>query len=132
MKRILKTNTKAVIQTLYQNGVPVAGTSAGTAIQTGPMLTGNGFETSEGLGLLKNFIVDQHFLVRNRECRLLGALEAFPLLNGIGIDESMSAIIENSTQITALGPSLVTLYLRKSNHFKKIQLSHLQSIRLNR
>lgn len=130
MSRIFKSGTKDLIHSLYQNGVPVAGTSAGTAIQTNPMLTGSGSETAEGLGLLEKFIVDQHFLAREREGRLLGALELFPRLNGMGIDESMSAVIENSRLITALGPSHVILYIRTNDGFRKIKLSHQQTLKL--
>jgi len=130
MQRIFQSHAKPLLQDLYQKGVPVAGTSAGTAIQTNPMLTGNRAETSEGLGLLAGLIVDQHFLVRGREERLLQALEAFPTLNGIGIDESMSAIIEDSTYVTAIGPSLVTLYIKNHSEIKKIELIDKQSLRL--
>lgn len=126
MKKILKYDLKDLITELYKSGIPVAGTSAGTAIQSNPMLTGYGSETSEGLGLLKGFIVDQHFLVRGRQQRLLSALNNNPGFNGIGVDESMSAVFENNT-ITALGPTLVTLYLQTSEGIETIELSDGQS-----
>lgn len=59
---------------LYNRNIPIAGTSVGTAIQSELMLSGNGSETISGLATWKNFIVDQHYLVRNREYRLLGPL----------------------------------------------------------
>lgn len=127
MKRIFKAKIKNLIHRLYKAGVPVAGTSAGTAIQSNPMLTGSGIQTSEGLGLLPNFIVDQHFLVRARQERLLGALEENTNLSGLGIDENMSVVVENSSYFTALGPSIITFYLRKNNNLKKIEISHQQS-----
>ena len=130
MQRILKNKLKVLIRELYEKGVPIAGTSAGTAIQSNPMLTGFESETSEGLGLFDHFIVDQHFLVRNREGRLITALQQFPKHNGLGIDESMSVVVENSKKITALGPSVVCLYLRKKNNLKKIKLTNLQKIEL--
>lgn len=126
MEKILKHDLKNLITDLYHSGIPVVGTSAGTAIQTNPMLTGNASETSEGLGLLKGFIIDQHFLVRGRQQRLLSALRNNPGLNGIGVDESMSAVFKNNT-ITALGPTLVTLYLQTSKEIQTIELSDGQS-----
>lgn len=113
MDRLQKNQLIPVIQNLFKNNIPVAGTSAGTAIQTNPMLTGNDSDTTLGLGLLPNFIVDQHFIVRQREARLLLALEAFPLFNGIGVDENMSVVVTDSKQFKALGPSEVRLYIRR-------------------
>jgi cyanophycinase len=126
MARIFKANIKELIIKLYHNDVPIAGTSAGTAIQSNPMLTGSGLTTSEGLGLLNHYIVDQHFLVRNRQKRLLGVLGNHPGFNGLGIDENMSAVIEDSGLITALGPTIVTLYLKENNQLKKVELTHNQ------
>ncbi|MFN9115567.1 MAG: cyanophycinase, partial [Bacteroidota bacterium] len=90
MKRILSENLKPQITEMYQSGIPVGGTSAGTAIQTDPMLTGVESETAEGLGLLPYYIVDQHYLVRRRENRLVYALDMNPTLSGVGVDEDMS------------------------------------------
>ncbi|MBY0517312.1 MAG: cyanophycinase [Bacteriovoracaceae bacterium] len=126
MARILQNNLKPVLEKLYQDGVPVAGTSAGTAIQSNPMLTGNASETSEGLGLLKRFIVDQHFVVRNREERLLKVLENNPTRSGMGVDESMSVVVKDDKEFTALGPSVVILYLKHTDGIQKIILKHLE------
>jgi cyanophycinase len=128
MKRIKKNKIKFLIRSLYKSGIPVAGTSAGTAIQSNPMLTGSGSETTEGLGLLRHFIVDQHFIVRNREDRLLGALEENTNFHGMGVDEDMSAVIQDNKRITALGPTFVNLYLKQGNSYKMIQLSNKESM----
>nr|MBA2405473.1 cyanophycinase [Bdellovibrionales bacterium] len=66
----------ALFKKRFQDGVIFGGTSAGTAIMSNPMLTGQGdlsvikgsqIELAEGLGLLpSNVIVDQHFIVRQR------------------------------------------------------------------
>jgi cyanophycinase len=128
MKRIFEAKIKGLLLKLFNDDIPIAGTSAGTAIQSNPMLTGSGFRTTEGLGLLKNYIVDQHFLVRSRQERLLGVLNNHPNLNGLGIDEDMSAVIEDSKVLTALGPTIVTLYLRVNHQIKKVELTHNQII----
>jgi len=126
MKRIFKYELKELITDLYKAGVPVTGTSAGTAIQSNPMLTGNGSESSEGLGLLEDFIIDQHFLVRGRQQRLLGALDDNQGFNGLGVDENMSVVFEDSV-FTALGPTIVTFYLRTHQGLKTVELKNGQS-----
>jgi cyanophycinase len=63
-------------------------------------------ELKEGLGLLANVIVDQHFVARSRYNRLLSALAAHPLLACIGIDEA-TAIIVHQNKIKVSGVSQV-------------------------
>ena len=87
-----------VLRDQYHDGVVFGGTSAGTAIMSERMITGEGdftvidakkVETIEGLGLLPEFmIVDQHFIKRQRENRLFGLILNDPRSLGIGIDES--------------------------------------------
>ncbi len=63
-------------------------------------------EFPEGLGLLQNTIIDQHFLKRNRYNRLISALAAHPDLVCVGIDEG-TAIIVHGHQATVAGESQV-------------------------
>ncbi|WP_281240111.1 MULTISPECIES: cyanophycinase [Flavobacterium] len=113
---------KAIHQA-YQNGASIAGTSAGAAVMCEHMITGNqkletkytetfdnirynNLETAEGLGLIKNVIIDQHFLKRSRYNRLLSGLIEFPTHIGIGIDESTAIIVRNK-EIEIAGESEV-------------------------
>jgi cyanophycinase len=84
-------------------GVVFAGTSAGTAVMSGIMITGEGdftvidggkVETRDGLGLIPGAIVDQHFVKRQRENRLFGLVLAHPALRGVGIDESTVLLVD--------------------------------------
>jgi cyanophycinase-like exopeptidase len=58
-------------------------------------------------------IVDQHFLARNRQQRLLGALAAHPGMVGLGIDEGAAVVVQgrsmrvvgNSDVVACLPPS---------------------------
>jgi cyanophycinase len=113
---------KAIHQA-YQNGSTIAGTSAGAAVMCEHMITGNqklekqytetfnnirydNLETAEGLGLIKNVIIDQHFLKRSRYNRLISGLVEFPTHIGIGIDESTAIIVRNN-EIEIAGESEV-------------------------
>lgn len=118
-----KTPVFNAIHKAYQDGSTVAGTSAGAAVMCEHMITGNqkletkytetfdnirynNLETAEGLGLIKNVIIDQHFLKRSRYNRLLSGLVEFPTHIGIGIDESTAIIVRNK-EIEIAGESEV-------------------------
>ena len=88
----------------YRAGVVFGGTSAGTAIMSPRMITGNGdftvidaaqVETRPGLGLLEGTIVDQHFVKRQRENRLFGLVLAHPEVLGVGIDEDTALLVRD-------------------------------------
>ena len=123
MSVVQNTPTFDAIHLAYKNGSLIAGTSAGAAVMCEKMITGNqklekeytetfnsirfdNLETSVGLGLIKNAIIDQHFLKRSRFNRLLTALAEFPNCIGIGIDES-TAIIVHQNEIEIVGSSSV-------------------------
>jgi cyanophycinase len=101
------------IRTAYRQGALIAGTSAGAAVMSAQMITGDTqryedyhptFRTLEtdnivldsGLGLLQTAIIDQHFIYRSRHNRLLTAILEDPALTGIGIDESTAVLIDGS------------------------------------
>ena len=122
------------IQKAFKNGSTIAGTSAGAAVMSEKMITGNqklntkyeetfdnirhnNLETAQGLGLIKTAIIDQHFLKRSRYNRLISALIDFPMLTGIGIDES-TAIIVTGNLATVVGDSEVIVFKKPSNTIK--------------
>ncbi len=127
MKAVLHTPVYDAIHTAYNNGATIAGTSAGAAVMSKHMITGNqllgdtsysatfnklrsgNIEFNEGLGLLDSVIVDQHFVVRSRYNRLLSALAAFPKFMCIGIDESTAIIVHHHT-IKVAGESQVIAF----------------------
>jgi cyanophycinase len=124
MKVVLHTPVYDVIHKAYKNGATIAGTSAGAAVMSRFMITGNeltgdttyhatfrklhdkNIEIKEGLGLLQSAIIDQHFIVRSRYNRLLSALAKFPAYPCIGIDES-TAIIVHGNRVKVAGESQV-------------------------
>lgn len=123
MNVVHNTPIYTAIHKAYQNGSTIAGTSAGAAVMSEKMITGNqklekeysgtfdnirydNLETTEGLGLITNAIIDQHFLKRSRYNRLISAMVEFPNLTGIGIDESTAIIVYNN-EIEVAGESEV-------------------------
>ncbi|NTS42434.1 cyanophycinase [Flavisolibacter sp. BT320] len=123
MKTVLGTPVYGAIHQAYKNGATVAGTSAGAAVMSRYMITGaqlrdsvyketfdkvweNNIAFAEGLGLLQNTIIDQHFLKRSRHNRLLTALADKPQMVCVGIDEG-TAIIVQGAKATVAGESQV-------------------------
>ncbi|WP_374163558.1 cyanophycinase [Arcticibacter sp. MXS-1] len=114
------------IQYAYRKGSTIAGTSAGAAVMSTHMITGNqllpdttyketfdklkqgNIEFKPGLGLLDSVIIDQHFVRRSRYNRLLSALERFPDYAGLGIDES-TAILVRGKRARVIGESQVVV-----------------------
>jgi cyanophycinase len=105
------TDIATALTSAYKNGAVVAGTSAGAAVMSEVMITGNqlrdttytstiktiesnNLETKPGLGLITGVLIDQHFLIRSRHNRLLMGVIDFPELIGIGIDESTAIVIK--------------------------------------
>jgi hypothetical protein len=99
----------------YQAGAVVAGSSAGAAIMSDPMIAGgssvealregvrtggegDGVWLTRGLGFLKRGLVDQHFLARGRWARLLVGVLASPDDSlGFGIDENTALVVEGDS-----------------------------------
>jgi cyanophycinase len=123
MKAVLNTPVYEAIHKAYENGATIAGTSAGAAVMSKHMITGNqlldtnyketfnklradNIEFESGMGLLDSVIIDQHFIKRSRYNRLLSALTAYPGFDCIGIDEG-TAIIVRGKSITVVGVSQV-------------------------
>ena len=100
---------------LLRRGGVIGGTSAGAAIMSRSMIAG-GREIpimASGFGFLDGTVIDQHFKKRNRQGRLMQALELRPGHIGIGIDESTALVVRGRT-LEVVGDSDVTLTLAPS------------------
>ncbi len=102
----------------HVRGALVAGTSAGASICSRHMVSfGPGGTTpkfrishvSEGLGLLGDVIVDQHFTQRNRFGRLLALVAANPGQLGVGIDEDTAAVFRSDGVLEVKGRGVLTI-----------------------
>ena len=144
MNVVKNTPIYTAIHRAYENGSTIAGTSAGAAVMCEHMITGNqkleskysetfnnirydNLETTTGMGLVKNVIIDQHFLKRSRYNRLLSALVEFPTHIGIGVDESTALIVRNK-KIEIVGESEV-IVVKKPKGIAKSKKENLVSIK---
>ncbi len=143
MDIVKNTPIKTAIHKAYENGSTIAGTSAGAAVMCEHMITGNqklnpiysgtfdnirhnNLETTEGLGLMQNVIIDQHFVKRSRYNRLLSAVVEFPSHIGIGIDEATAIIVRNES-IEITGESEV-IVIKNPKGIQKSETNNLISI----
>ena len=125
------TRVEAAIHARYDAGAVVGGTSAGAAVMSTPMITGDerhpggarpdttdafktiardNIITGDGFGLIQGAIVDQHFLRRKRHNRLVSTVLEHPKLLGVGIDESTALLVQPDGKWSVLGASAVVIY----------------------
>jgi cyanophycinase len=132
-KALLGTRVEKAIHDRYQAGAVVGGTSAGAAVMSNPMLTGEekhpggvrppsdtsdhfmtiargNTELVPGFGLIKGALIDQHFLRRRRHNRFISAVLDNPLHLGAAIDESTALIVNPDGHWSVLGESAVSIY----------------------
>lgn len=115
------------IQAKYKSGTFFSGSSAGTAIMSKIMITGEGdfkvvdgnkVETKEGLGMLSDIILDQHFIVRQRQNRLLGLVLKYPNQLGVGIDEDTALYVKDNRVGEVFGNSQIMIFDAKKEPMK--------------
>jgi cyanophycinase len=108
----LGTTAEELIRYVLDRGGVVGGISAGAAVMSPVMIRGGELEpeVGRGFGLLPGTVIDQHFLKRNRQDRLMRVLTAHPGLVGIGIDEG-TALIVRGHRLTVMGDSDVVTCL---------------------
>ncbi len=127
--------TKALVGTpihrrmleLYRQGAVIGGTSAGAAVMSELMITGNekrpveedhafekiladNIEVTPGFGFITSSIIDQHFVARKRHNRLISLVAEHPDLLGIGIDESTAILVNPDETFEVIGEQNVIVY----------------------
>jgi cyanophycinase len=119
MKETLEAGLTELLVERHRAGVVFGGTSAGAAVMTERMITGEPESALEriapgsvglerGLGLLPGAVVDQHFVVRRRNNRLLSAVLERPDELGFGIDERTALVVlPERFEVLGEGPVVV-------------------------
>ena len=126
------TKTDSAMHARYRAGAVIGGTSAGAAVMSALMITGderhpggarpdtstggfmtiarNDIVTDSGFAFVRDVIIDQHFLRRKRHNRLISiVLEDAPHL-AAGIDESTALIVHPDNTWEVAGESAVIVY----------------------
>lgn len=119
------------IHELYRGGAVIGGTSAGAAIMSEIMITGgekrpggdrpvdsgayitidrDNIGVDQGFGFLPGAIVDQHFVRRKRNNRLISVVLEHPDRIGVGIDESTAVVVGPDGRWTIVGRSVAVVY----------------------
>ncbi len=106
---------EAFFDVLNRGGV-IAGGSAGATIQGSFLWRGdtkNNYilvgDHTQGLGFLKNSVIDQHLIKRNRQFDLVDFIRRTPELIGIGLDEGAGVLVQRDT-LEVIGKSYVAIY----------------------
>lgn len=102
----------------YDEGFLVAGTSAGAAAMSTPMIyegeTVGGYikgdvRITTGLEFLKNVAIDTHFIQRGRIVRVSQCIATNPGCIGIGLEEDTAIFVTKGSEIKVVGTGLVTV-----------------------
>ncbi len=146
---LLGTKLLDKIREIYKNGGVISGTSAGAAVMSRVMITGNelvnkdsseafnmlekgNIENTEGFGFVTKAVIDQHFIKRKRNNRLITVILEHPDLLGIGIDESTAILVNPDDTFEVLGESQVIIYNPlhavdiKSNDTGKLSVDNME------
>ncbi len=130
-----ETPALSMIRNNHRLGGLVAGTSAGAAIMSGPMILSgtslnalsagvspdaasdeDAFRLGSGLGFFHWGLVDQHFLQRGRIGRLLAGARALDQPMAFGIDENSALLVEGDRGRVVGETGAVFLDLRKARY----------------
>ena len=124
---LLDTPIHKMLIDFYEDGGVIGGTSAGAAVMSEIMITGDekrkveeghAFETIEaenivtarGFGFIKTVIIDQHFVRRKRHNRLISLVSENPKILGVGIDEATAIIVNPDDTFDVIGERSVIVY----------------------
>lgn len=133
MEAVAGTSCYEALHEAYQQGAVIAGTSAGAAVMSKKMITGNEFkhpeytgefrtiesdnmELLEGMGFLQKAIIDQHFIRRMRMNRLMAVAIENPGFTCIGIDESTAIVVQGDSARVTGNSQVIVLISNQPGH----------------
>ncbi len=130
---LLDTPVGEAIAGVYARGGVLGGTSAGTACMSPLMITGEGdfaaitagnVELARGLGFFAGVIVDQHFIARQRQNRLMAVVLEHPELVGIGVDEATAVWVRPDGSFQVLGEGSVMVLDARAARVRRFPRAH--------
>jgi cyanophycinase len=127
------TRVEAAMHERFAAGAVIGGTSAGAAVMSSVMITGDerhrggdrlpsdssdafltiardNVVTAPGFGFITSAVVDQHFFRRKRHNRLVSVVLEHPELIGVGIDESTALVVDSLGKWSVIGASAAIVY----------------------
>ena len=129
---------------LYSRGLVISGTSAGAAVMSEVMITGDEKRTQDedqnwqtiewgnvltvrGFGFVTDSIIDQHFVTRRRNNRLMSVVLENPHLVGVGIDESTAVWVRPDGRYEVTGLQQVVIYDARQAKIEKTATGKLRA-----
>jgi len=112
----LNTRAHQAFFDLLDRGGVIAGSSAGASIQgsflwrgdtEGPQILVG--DHTQGLGFLKNSVLDQHVMTRNRIFDLTDFVKQAPEMIGIGLEQATAVLVQRDT-MTVIGKAYAMIY----------------------
>jgi len=109
---------KRVYERYHSDNIVVAGTSAGAACLSNPMIYDGDAETgflkgtvkiTAGFGFIDECVIDTHFVTRLRFGRLIQTVALNPSLIGIGVDEDTALIVKKGAPAEIVGSGSVVI-----------------------
>jgi cyanophycinase len=119
-KVLLKSKFLELMKTRFteEEDFLISGTSAGAMAMSEVMISGGlpsdalrkgRVKIKQGLGLLKNIIIDTHFINRERFGRLIEAVSFYPDKLGIGLGEDTAVYFMKPHHVETIGTNMVVL-----------------------
>jgi cyanophycinase len=112
----LNTRAHQAFFDLLNRGGVIAGSSAGASIQGSFLWRGDTEgahilvgDHTQGLGFLKNSVLDQHVMTRNRIFDLTDFVRQAPELIGIGLEQATAVLVQRDT-LTVIGKAYALIY----------------------
>lgn len=128
----------ARLQQRFNEGLFIAGTSAGAAAVAGTMIIGGRgsivcrecVDLAPGLGLWEETVVDTHFNREGRVHRLMAAIAMNPGVLGVGIDEDTAVEVRPRGQMKVIGRGNVFIFDGRIDHTNVANVSERDAMSL--
>jgi cyanophycinase len=127
-----------LIERFEQEGVCIAGTSAGAVAMSSTMISRgigetvrrSAVELAPGLGLLRDVTIDAHFDRGGRVHRMMAVVAQNPATLGLGIDEDTAVEVAPGGKCTVLGRGVAMVFDGRVTHTNTAEVSDQEALAL--